>query len=211
LLDCQWACPRYDEIEFEVKTVNVVDMTMRPPALKPATTGRVPVGLVLAAAVLVLAAGGLFIWSAVDVSAASAAHSHAAAREAAREVARQNAATAIADAAEAKAQAAALAQANEHATMAANGFAPGSSGVYYKGAKGGSCEMYLNCSYLEVAVTTPCPSGIYIAASLLSGNISIGTTNSITAGLPANGKALVRLNFSEQPDSVTITDAHCLG
>jgi hypothetical protein len=190
-----------------VKTVNEVNPEMPLADLKPALTGRVPIGLVIAAGVLLFAAGGLFTWSAVTVSHARAAHSHAVAQQ----VDREAAATQKADDAQAKAEAVALALARENATMAANGFAEGSPGVYYKGITGGSCEAYLNCSYLEVAATTPCPSGVYIAASLLSGKVSIGTANSITAALPANGTAVVRLNFSERPDSITITDAHCLG
>lgn len=167
--------------------------------------------LVIAGIVLVAVSAGFFRWSLDSADGARDRYSNAV--EAAKKseverlatIARLAAARVVADrlAAEVKAKA------DSDATAIAAGFTPGGTNVYWKPAPS-SCG-YLNCSTVLVTVIQDCFRGVYVAASLMSGSTSIGLTNGITAGLPAGGSAVLRMEFSSRPDSVTVTDAHCLG
>lgn len=68
------------------------------------------------------------------------------------------------------------------------------------------------CTYLDVVsmAANGCPGGIYIAASIDRGNVSIGSTNEFTAGLPKGKVARVKLqDTSNRGEGFQLTEMNC--
>lgn len=99
-------------------------------------------------------------------------------------------------------------------SMTAQGYKVGQSGdVYFKAAEPGAsaCGSFRCLSY-SVLSLNGCPAGIYMAASIENGDISVGKTNSITAGLQAEQVAIVRLeDYTNAGSKFRVTEVTCLG
>lgn len=76
-----------------------------------------------------------------------------------------------------------------------------------------SCGSW-KCTYLDVVsmATNGCPAGIYLAASIDRGNVSIGSTNEFTAGVPKGKVARVKLeDTSNRGEGFQLTTMTCHG
>lgn len=98
--------------------------------------------------------------------------------------------------------------------MTAQGFHIGQTGdVYYKTLETGtySCGSFRCLSYSVLSIDG-CSAGIYVAASIEDGDVSVGKTNAITAGLQAEQVAIVRLDdYTNSGSSFRVTEVKCLG
>lgn len=121
----------------------------------------------------------------------------------------RQAAAAIAQAQE-DAAAAELAHVKEMVEYGWNYFAPG---LYYNFVPPNSYTCGYNpCAYVIFLTEAGCPSGLYAETSILSGELSVGYSNGITAALPPGGQAQLRFdNFQGDELMYEVTDVHCMG
>jgi len=171
-------------------------------------------GVIVSIAVVIsLSAGGFWYWSGQQVTAATAAYKTAIASKAKRDLTariRAERATAAIE----EAAAAAAAQKSDDAFWASQGYNTAGNGIYFKAAaaKDVTCG-YFNCAYEDIYTTNACPSGIYVAASIMNNGVSVGSANGITGGLTSSGSAslLLQDTVGQTGDEFHITDMHCLG
>ncbi len=103
---------------------------------------------------------------------------------------------------------------SENKQMEARGWTSGGNQMYFQYLDHSkfTCGTW-NCAVLDVVSMAPngCLGGIYVAVSIDRGQGSIGSTNEITAGLPAGKVARVKLeDTSNQGDGFQITKMNCL-
>lgn len=187
----------------------VLEMAIKP--RRPMTL-RAALSLLIAGALIATAGTGFWLWSGAQLAGAQTAND--AARTAySKRAAAQMAADIAKGAADSDAAFAAESLALIDGVWAKDGFLPAGEGLYYKFADQGegSCG-YFDCAFVFVATTDACNAGVYVAASLMAGQTSVGYTNDISGGLAAGGHATMTLQDAEgAADSFRITDVHCLG
>ncbi|WP_345185081.1 hypothetical protein [Microbacterium panaciterrae] len=182
--------------------------------------------LLVVALFVAVGSGGFLVFEQTQVAIAQSEHAvafkkkEALDKAVADKKAKDDAAAAEAAAA-AQAVAAAAAEtarlkAEADAAAVAAGFFPSPTAdgeVFIKPMDGG-CTTMLLCSWISVAVVSPCVTGVYIAANLeTSDGVVVGRTNSITGALDPQHPAVVELKYAGDatPDLTSrVTDAHCL-
>lgn len=116
--------------------------------------------------------------------------------------------------ADAELAAAAAATAARHtADMYDIGWSEFAPGLYYSwvDSEESTCDLF-ECLYVIVLAEEGCPEGLYVEASVLAGDLSVGFSNGVTAGLPVQGQAQLRLDDPYgEGHSFRMTDIHCRG
>lgn len=95
--------------------------------------------------------------------------------------------------------------------MKALGWSPMSPELFYSfvDPKKITCGDF-PCAYVIVLTEVGCPGGLYVEASILAGQLSVGFANGVTAALPAEGQAQLRLDdLYGGGHMYQITDIHC--
>jgi hypothetical protein len=161
----------------------------------------------------VLASGGAAVlsWSMSELNTAQIAHSIAVQDAAGRMEARKASALKVAaDRANSDRYAAEVAaNAAADAAAGAAGFTSGGGGVYYRLVQA-PCSVS-HCVHFEVQVQADCAAGVHIVGSLLRASVSTGVVEGSTAGLGPGENAMLELAVTGNPDSISVTDARCLG
>lgn len=167
--------------------------------------------LVVLGALVAASGASVLAWSESELTTAQAIHAGAVQDAAQRADARKSTALKVAaDRANSDRYAAEVA-ANAAADSAAEaeGFSRGGDGVYYRLVEA-PC-IAAGCVHLEVRVRASCAGGVQIIGSLLRASASIGGVEGSTGGLAAGETATVEIAVKGNPDSISVTDARCLG
>lgn len=162
---------------------------------------------------LSLAAGGsaLLLWSTGELANARSAHTLAVRAAGDRQTARVDKALKVAaDRANSDRYAAQVAaDAAADSAAAASGFSRGGEGVYYQ-LIDRACTAS-TCVHLEVMLRAACPAGVHVVGRLLRSSASIGAVEGSTAALATGESTILELAVPGDPDTIQITEAHCLG